>query len=69
MALIIESVLIRKTAVSIQIKVHEVYVKPLNPREPISSIKDSDDDDDDEVEENNDDVEENQDILDVEEKD
>lgn len=61
MALIIESVLIRKTAVSIQIKVHEVYVKPLNPREPISSIKDSDDDDDE--------VEENQDILDVEEKD
>lgn len=61
MALIIESVLIRKTAVSIQIKVHEVYVKPLNPREAISSIKDSDDDDDE--------VEENQDILDVEEKD
>lgn len=57
MALIIESVLIRKTAVSI----HEVYVKPLNPREPISSIKDSDDDDDE--------VEENEDILDVEEKD
>lgn len=61
MALIIESVLIRKTAVSIQIKVHEVYVKPLKPREPISSIKDSDEDDD-EVEENNDEVEENQDI-------
>lgn len=60
MALIIESIFIRKTAVSIQIKVHEVYVKPLKPREPISSIKDSDDDDE---------VEENQDILDVEEKD
>lgn len=41
MALIIESTFISKTAVSLQIKVHEVYVKPLKPREPVLSIEDS----------------------------
>ena len=41
-ALIIESIFLSKTIVSLQIKVHEVYVKPLKPRESILSIKDSD---------------------------
>lgn len=41
MALIIESIFISKIAVSLQIKVHEVYVKPLKPREPILLIEDS----------------------------
>lgn len=38
-ALIIESIFLSKTIVSLQIKVHEVYVKPLKPQQ----IKDSDD--------------------------
>ena len=42
-ALIIESIFLSKTIVSLQIKVHEVYVKPLKPRESILSIKGSDD--------------------------
>lgn len=41
MALIIESTFISKTAVSLHIKVHEVYVNPLKPREPVLSIEDS----------------------------
>lgn len=45
MALIIESVFISKTVVSLQIKVHEVYVKPLKPRELILSIRESDSED------------------------
>lgn len=32
MALIIESIYISKTVVSLQIKVHEAYVKPVKPR-------------------------------------
>lgn len=43
MILIIENIFISKTLVSIQIKVHEVYVKPLKRRESVLSIKDSDD--------------------------
>ena len=35
MALIIESIFISKTVVSLHIKVHEVYVKPLKPRRAI----------------------------------
>ena len=45
MALIIESVFISKTVVSLQIKVQDVYVKPLKPGELILSIRESDSED------------------------
>ena len=35
MSLIIDGVFISKTVTSLQIKVHECYVKPLKPREPL----------------------------------
>lgn len=40
MALIIEGIFISKTVTSIQIKVHECYIKPLKPRESLLTIKD-----------------------------
>ena len=33
----------QKNIISLQIKTHEVYIKPLKPREPILEIKESDD--------------------------
>ena len=42
MALIIEGIFISKTVTSLQIKVHECYVKPLKPRESLLSIKEED---------------------------
>ena len=42
MALIIEGIFISKTVVSLQIKVHECYVKPLKPRESLLTINESD---------------------------
>jgi len=39
MALIIEGVYMSKTITSLQIKVHECYVKPLKPRESLLTIK------------------------------
>ena len=44
MALIIEGIFITKTVTSLQIKVHECYVKPLKPRESLIKIKEDDDD-------------------------
>ena len=44
MALIIEGIFISKTVVSIQIKVHECYVKALKPRESLLTINESDGD-------------------------
>ena len=38
MALIIEGIFISKTVVSLQIKVHECYIKQLNPRESLITI-------------------------------
>ena len=38
MALIIEGIFISKTVTSLQIKVHECYVKPLKPRESLITI-------------------------------
>ena len=38
MALIIEGIFISKTVTSLQIKVHEFYVKPLKPRESLLTI-------------------------------
>ena len=42
MALIIEGIFISKIVTSLQIKVHECYVKPLKPRESLLSIKEED---------------------------
>ena len=42
MALIIEGMFISKTVTSLQIKVHECYVKPLKPREPLLTIEEED---------------------------
>ena len=42
MALIIEGIFISKTVVSLQIKAHECYVKPLKPRESLLTINESD---------------------------
>ena len=38
LALIIEGIFISKTVTSLQIKVHECYVKPLKPRETLLTI-------------------------------
>ena len=40
LALIIEGIFISKTVTSLQIKVHECYVKPLKPREALLTIDD-----------------------------
>ena len=42
MALIIEGIFISKTVTSLQIKVHESYVKPLKPRESLLTIEEED---------------------------
>ena len=39
-----------KDIVSLQIKAHEVFVKPLKPREALLTIKESDDEDEDDEE-------------------
>ena len=52
MAIIIESLYMSKNIVSLQIKAHEVYIKPLKPREALLSIKESDEEDEDNNEEN-----------------
>ena len=39
MALVIEGIFISKTVTSLQIKVHECYVKPLKPRESLLTIE------------------------------
>ena len=49
MALIIEGIFISKTVTSLQIKVHECYVKPLKPRESLLTIEEEDEDEDEEV--------------------
>ena len=42
MALIIEGIFISKTVTSLQIKVHECFVKPLKPRESLLTIEEED---------------------------
>ena len=42
MALIIEGIFISKTVTSLQIKVHECYVKPLKPKESLLAIEEED---------------------------
>ena len=44
MALLIEGIFISKTVTSLQIKVHECYVKPLKPRESLLTIEEEDSD-------------------------
>ena len=44
LALIIEGIFISKTVTSLQIKVHECYVKPLKPRESLLTIEEEDED-------------------------
>ena len=39
MALIIEGIFISKSVVSLQIKVHECYIKELKPRESLLTIE------------------------------
>ena len=45
MAIIFESIYLGRKIISLQIKAHEVYIKPLKPRESILKIKESDDED------------------------
>ena len=54
MALIVEGIFISKTVTSLQIKVHECYVKPLKPRESLLTIteEEGESDSDDETVEN-----------------
>ena len=66
MALIIEGIFISKTVISLQIKVHEVYVKPLKPREALLIIKESDGEKDENITLNISDI---TDISDIEEAD
>ena len=59
LALIIEGIFISKTVTSLQIKVHECYVKPLKPRESLLTIEEDDDEEKSDCEEDNeDDIEE-----------
>ena len=48
MALIIESIYLSKNIDSLQIKVHEAYIKLLKPMEALLSIKESDEDENEE---------------------
>ena len=50
MALIIEGIFISKTVTSLQIKVHECYVKPLKPRESLLTIEEEEQSDSETVE-------------------
>ena len=50
MALIIEGIFITKTVTSLQIKVHECYVKPLKPRESLLTIEEEEQSDSETVE-------------------
>ena len=70
LALIIEGIFISKTVTSLQIKVHECYVKPLKPWEGLLTIEeeDSDSDSDSKGEEITDQVVEDLLLSDEEEK-
>ena len=49
MALIIEGIFISKTVTSLQIKVHECYVKPLKPRQSLLTIEEKEEEDSEQV--------------------
>ena len=42
MALILEGIYVSENVISLQIKVHEAYIKPLKPRESLLKIIESD---------------------------
>ena len=65
MALIIEGIFISKTVTSLQIKVHECYVKPLKLREALLTIEEEEQSD---IEENNESEDDNIEDLIVEEE-
>ena len=67
LALIIEGIFISKTVTSLQIKVHECYVKPLKPREALLTIEEEDSDRDSDSEEITDQVVEDLILSDEEE--
>ena len=67
LALIIEGIFISNNVTSLQIKVHECYIKPLKPREALLTIDEEDSDSDSKGEEINDQVIENLLISDKEE--
>ena len=48
MALIIEGIFISKTVTSLQMKVHECYVKPLKPRESLLTIEEEEEEEEEE---------------------
>ena len=54
MAIIFESSYLARNIISLQIKAHEAYIKPLKPRESILEIKESDDEEEDFESENED---------------
>ena len=56
MAIIFLSIYLSRNAISLQIKAHEVYIKPVKPRESLLEIKESDDEDDLESENEDDEV-------------
>ena len=49
MALIIAGIFISKTVTSLQIKVHECYVKPLKPRESLLTNEEEEEEDSEQV--------------------
>ena len=66
MALIIEGIFISKTVTSIQIKVHECYVKQLKPRVSLLTIEEEDEHSESDIEENNESEDDNIEDLIVE---
>ena len=68
MALIIEGIFISKTVTSLQIKVHECYVKPLKPRVSLLTIEEEDEHSESDIEENNESEDDNIEDLIVEEE-
>ena len=68
MALVIEGVFISKTFTSLQIKVHECYIKQLKPRESLLTIEKSSDEDSEADESNDEELIKEFVISDVEEE-
>ena len=56
MALIVEGIFISKTVTSLQIKVHECYVKPLKPRESLITVNDEESDNESDEKSDNDNI-------------
>ena len=63
LALLIEGIFISKTVTSLQIKVHECYIKPLKPRVSLLTIKEESEDEEKEDEESEDEESEDEENL------